>query len=125
VLEVEPLNGLVNHPGHYLQRSDEAVQVIDAVDHPQVKLVFDVYHQQITEGNVIRNATSYVDRIHHYHIADNPGRNQPGTGELNYVSILRAIQDTGFDGFVGLECGFKGDTDEAIKVFKSTILDQL
>jgi hydroxypyruvate isomerase len=125
VLEVEPLNGLVNHPGHYLQRSDEAVQVIDAVDHPQVKLVFDVYHQQITEGNVIRNATAYVDRIHHYHIADNPGRHQPGTGELNYLSILRAIQGTGFDGFVGLECGFKGDTDEAIHVFKSTILEQL
>jgi hydroxypyruvate isomerase len=125
VLEIEPLNGLVDHVGHYLQRTDEAVQVIDAVDHPQVKLVFDVYHQQITEGNVIRNATAYVDRIHHYHIADNPGRHQPGTGELNYLNILRAIQATGFDGFVGLECGFQGDTDEAIKEFKMTIMEQL
>jgi hydroxypyruvate isomerase len=125
VLEIEPLNGLVDHAGHYLQRSDEAVQVIDAVDHPHVKLVFDVYHQQITEGNVIRNATEYAGRIHHYHIADNPGRKQPGTGELNYLNILRAIQGTGFDGFVGLECGFTVDTDEAIEEFKKTIISQL
>jgi hydroxypyruvate isomerase len=125
VLEVEPLNGLVDHAGHYLQRSDEAVQIMEEVDHPHIKLVFDVYHQQITEGNVIRNATRYVDHIHHYHIADNPGRHQPGTGELNYVNILRAIQATGFEGFIGLECGFTGDTDEAIEQFKSSILAQI
>jgi hydroxypyruvate isomerase len=122
VLEVEPLNGLVNHPGHFLQRSDEAVYIIDQVGSPNVKLVFDVYHQQITEGNVIRNATQYVDRINHYHIADNPGRKQPGTGELNYVNILKAIKETGFDGFVGLECGYTIAPDEALNQFKADIL---
>jgi hydroxypyruvate isomerase len=122
VLEVEPLNGLVNHKGHFLQRSDEASAVIDAVGSPNVKLVFDVYHQQITEGNVIRNATQLIDRINHYHIADNPGRKQPGTGELNYVNILRAIRETGFDGYVGLECGYTIDTDEALRQFKEHIL---
>lgn len=121
VLEVEPLNGLVDHAGHFLQRSDESVSVIDAVGSPNVKLVFDVYHQQITEGNVIRNAVGYRERINHYHIADNPGRKQPGTGELNYVNILRAIRETGFDGFVGLECGYTIDTDEAIEAFKRDI----
>ncbi|MFC4302193.1 TIM barrel protein [Cohnella boryungensis] len=125
VLEIEPLNGLVNHKGHFLQRSDESVGVIDQVGSPNVKLVFDVYHQQITEGNVIRNATGYRDRINHYHIADNPGRNQPGTGELNYVNILRAIKETGFSGFVGLECGFTIDTDEAIRQFKNDIVSQV
>lgn len=125
VLEVEPLNGLVNHVGHFLQRSDESVEVIDQVDSPNVKLVFDVYHQQITEGNVIRNATGYIDRINHYHIADNPGRKQPGTGELNYVNILRAIKETGFDGFIGLECGFTIDTDEALQQYKRDILARL
>ncbi|PYI52952.1 hydroxypyruvate isomerase family protein [Paenibacillus flagellatus] len=124
-LEIEPLNGLVNHPGHFLQRSDEAVEVIDRVGSPCVKLVFDVYHQQVTEGNVIRNATGYVDRISHYHIADNPGRKQPGTGELNYVNILRAIRETGFDGFIGLECGYTVDTDEALDTFKRTIWEQV
>ncbi len=125
VLEVEPLNGLVDHAGHFLQRSDESVDVIDQVGSPNVKLVFDVYHQQITEGNVIRNATGYIDRINHYHIADNPGRKQPGTGEMNYVNILRAIKNTGFSGFVGLECGFTVDTDVAIQQFKEDILSQV
>lgn len=122
VLELEPLNGLVDHAGHYLQRSDEAVSIIDQVGSTHVKLVFDVYHQQITEGNVIRNATQYVDRIHHYHIADNPGRMQPGTGELNYLNILTAIKQTGFDGFVGLECGYSVDTDTAIQQLKDELL---
>lgn len=125
VLEVEPLNGLVDHKGHFLQRSDESVDVIDRVGSPNVKLVFDVYHQQITEGNVIRNATGYIDRINHYHIADNPGRKQPGTGELNYVNILRAIKATGFSGFVGLECGFTIDTDAAVEQFKRDIVAQV
>jgi len=125
VLEVEPLNGLVDHKGHFLQRSDESVEVIDRVGSPNVKLVFDVYHQQITEGNVIRNATGYLDRINHYHIADNPGRKQPGTGELNYVNILRAIKNTGFSGFVGLECGYTVDTDEAIQQYKEDILSRV
>lgn len=125
VLEVEPLNGLIDHQGHFLQRSDEAVEIIDRVDSPYVKLVFDIYHQQITEGNVIRNATGYVDRINHYHIADNPGRKQPGTGELNYVNILRAIRQTGFDGFVGLECGYTIDTDLALEQFKAEVVSRL
>ncbi|MEF3308503.1 TIM barrel protein [Paenibacillus sp. GYB004] len=122
VLELEPLNGLINHPGHFLQASDESAEVIDRVGSPFIKLVFDVYHQQITEGNVIRNAVAYIDRINHFHIADNPGRKQPGTGELNYLNILKSIKDTGFDGYVGLECGYTIDTDEALHQFKRDIL---
>ncbi|MFC5531418.1 hydroxypyruvate isomerase family protein [Cohnella yongneupensis] len=125
VLEVEPLNGLVDHRGHFLQRSDESVSVIDQVGSPNVKLVFDVYHQQVTEGNVIRNAVGYADRINHYHIADNPGRNQPGTGELNYLNILRAIKGTGYDGYVGLECGYTIDTDTALEQFKADVLAKI
>jgi hydroxypyruvate isomerase len=124
-LELEPLNGLVDHVGHFLQRSDEAVMILDQVDSPFVKLVFDVYHQQVTEGNVTRNAVQYIERINHFHIADNPGRKQPGTGELNYVHILQAIQATGFDGFIGLECGYTIDTDMAIEQFKQNILSHV
>ncbi|MBP1988771.1 TIM barrel protein [Paenibacillus eucommiae] len=123
ILEVEPLNGLIDHQGHFLQRSDESVEVIDQVGSPYVKLVFDVYHQQVTEGNVIRNAIGYKDRINHYHIADNPGRKQPGTGELNYFNILKAIKETGFNGFIGLECGYTIDTDTALDQFKKEILE--
>ena len=122
VLEIEPLNGLVDHPGHFLQRSDEAAEIISQVNSPNVKLVFDVYHQQITEGNVIRNATKYIEQINHYHIADNPGRNQPGTGELNFINILNVIKDAGYEGFVGLECGYTIDTDVALLEFKDSVL---
>ena len=122
VLEIEPLNGLVDHEGHFLQYSNQSVAIIDQVDSPHVKLLFDVYHQQITEGNVIRNATNYRNRVNHYHIADNPGRNEPGTGELNYVNILKAIKKTGFDGFIGLECDYTIPTDQALDSFKKTIL---
>ncbi|AZN41753.1 TIM barrel protein [Paenibacillus albus] len=122
VLEIEPLNGIVDHAGHFSQRSDESVYIVDQVGSRNVKLVFDVYHQQITEGNVTRNAVNYIDRINHFHIADNPGRKQPGTGELNYVHILKSIKGTGFDGFVGLECGYTVDTDIAIEQFKRDIV---
>ena len=123
VLEIEPLNGLVDHKGHFLQKSDEAAYIIDQVASPHVKMVFDVYHQQITEGNVIRNATGYRERINHYHIADNPGRTQPGTGELNYINILTEIYKTGFNGFIGLECGYTIDPDLAIEEFKKSIVN--
>lgn len=121
ILEIEPLNGLIDHNGHFLQRSDEAVQIIRQVDSPNVKLAFDIYHQQITEGNVIRNATNYIDYINHFHIADNPGRNQPGTGELNYRNILQSIKETGYQGFIGLECGYTINTDEALYTLKKAI----
>lgn len=124
-LEIEPLNGLVDHQGHFLQYSDESTYIMEQVNSSNVKLLFDVYHQQITEGNVIRNATNYAEHINHYHIADNPGRNQPGTGELNYVNILKAIKAIGYDGFVGLEGGYTVDTDEAIKEFKQSIISEV
>lgn len=117
-LAVEPLNGLVDHPGHFLQYSGEGAEMIDRVGSPYVKLLFDVYHQQITEGNVIRNLTQYIDRVHHIHIADNPGRKQPGTGELNYENIISKIRESEFRGVIGLECGFTKNTDEALRELK-------
>lgn len=103
VLVVEPLNILVNHKGYYLDRSDEAFDILDAVNSPNIKLLFDVYHQQITEGNVISNFTARIGQIGHFHIADVPGRCQPGTGELNYANILRAISGTDYAAYVGCE----------------------
>jgi hydroxypyruvate isomerase len=124
ILELEPLNEL-NHPGHFLQYSAEAASIIDQVGSPNIKMVFDVYHQQITEGNVTRNALAYMDRCTHYHIADNPGRKQPGTGELNYFNILKAIQAAGYTGFVGLECGFTIEVEEAVLQFKRDYIEKL
>jgi hydroxypyruvate isomerase len=102
-LVVEPLNTLVDHPGYFLQYGEEAANIIRAVDHPNVRLLYDVYHQQITEGNLIPTIKKHSDIIAYYHIADHPGRREPGTGEINYDNVLQAIRDTGYDGYVGLE----------------------
>jgi len=115
LLVVEALNALVDHQGYFLTRTDQTIEILDAVDSPNVKMLFDIYHQQITEGNVIRNITGNIDRIGHFHVADNPGRKEPGTGEMNYRNIFKAIHATGYDGFVALECGRSGTTEEALE----------
>ena len=102
---MEALNVLVNHKGFFMVTTAHTMEIIEAVDSPNVKMCFDIYHQQISEGNVIRNLTENIDRIGHFHVGDNPGRKQPGTGELDYKNIFKAIHDTGYDGFVTLECG--------------------
>ena len=105
-LVLEPLNVLVNHAGYFLVTTDESLEVLERVGCPnEVKLLFDIYHQQISEGNVIRNLLRAMPRIGHIHVADNPGRNEPGTGELNYKNIFRAVRDAGYEEFVVFECG--------------------
>jgi hydroxypyruvate isomerase len=102
-LVIEPLNELVDHAGYYLVRSDEAFEIIDEVGSPRVKVVFDIYHQQISEGHVIHNITSNIEKIGHFHAAGNPGRHELTIGELHYPSIFEAIQATDYNGYVGLE----------------------
>ena len=105
LIVLEALNPLVDHKGYFMTRTDQTMELIQEVGSPKVKMLFDIYHQQITEGNVIRNFTRNIDRIGHFHVADNPGRKEPGSGELNYTNIFKAIAETKYDGFVALECG--------------------
>ena len=102
-LAFEPLNELVDHVGYYLVRSDEAFEIVDKVGSPHVKVTFDIYHQQISEGNVIANITKNIDKIAHFHAAGVPGRHELHIGELNYPGIFQSIAAHGFDGYVGLE----------------------
>ena len=102
-LVIEPLNELVDHAGYFLVRSDEAFRIIDEVGSPHVKVVFDIYHQQISEGHLIHNILTNLDRIGHLHAAGNPGRHELQRGEINYPQVFAAIQDAGFEGYVGLE----------------------
>ncbi len=124
---LEPLNVLVNHKGYYLATSDEGFQIIDEVGSPNVLLLFDIYHQQITEGNIIRNATSpdKVKKIGHYHVADVPGRAEPGTGEIHWFNVFKAIAQSGYTGFIGLEMWPKGDHAEAVKATMKIFEDAL
>lgn len=102
-LVIEPLNELVDHAGYYLIRSDEAFDIIDEVNSPNVKVVFDIYHQQISEGHLIHNIVTNISKIGHFHSAGNPGRNELTHGEINYPPIFEAIRATSYDGHVGLE----------------------
>lgn len=108
---LEPLNELVDHKGYFLNTSKEAFEMVRAVNSPSVKVLFDIYHQQITEGNLIRNITENIDLIGHFHIADNPGRNQPGTGEINYCKVFEKIKEAGYNKWLAFECGTTLPTD--------------
>lgn len=102
-LLIEPLNILADHKGYYLYSSDEAFEVIDEVGSPYVKVLFDIYHQQVTEGNVIRRISDNIDKIGHFHAAGNPGRHELYFGELNYFEIFKAIDALGYKGDIGFE----------------------
>jgi len=102
-LNLEPLNVLVNHKGYYLATSAEAFEIIRKVASPNIKVLFDIYHQQITEGNLIANITANIDLIGHFHLAGNPGRGEPYFGEINYKEVFKAIDAAGYTGYAGLE----------------------
>jgi hydroxypyruvate isomerase len=102
-LMMEPLNNLVDHPGYWLKHSDEGFNLVQTVNCPNIKLLFDIYHQQITEGNIISRLINNLDVIGYIHVADVPGRHQPGTGELNYAVIFDRLRQAGYEGYVGLE----------------------
>lgn len=102
-LVLEPLNTRVDHAGYFLSASKEAFAIVKEVNSRNVKVLFDIYHQQITEGDVMRRICENSTLIGHFHAAGNPGRHELNTGELNYPNIFRAIQETGYMGYVGLE----------------------
>ncbi len=102
---VEILNTYVNHAGYFLYYVRDGAEMIDRVASPNVKLLFDIYHVQIMEGNLIQNIRNNIQRIAHFHIGDVPGRHQPGTGEINYRNVFKAMYDLGYQGFAALEYG--------------------
>ncbi len=116
VLVWETLNVLVDHPGYFLVYSADGADLVRRTDRPNVKFLFDIYHQQISEGNLIANIRKYHQEIGHFHFADNPGRHEPGTGEINYRNVFKAIYETGYRDIVSCEFGKVGSTDEVLKV---------
>ena len=102
---LEPLNLWVDHAGYYLVNSDEAAEVMHAVGSPHVKILFDIYHQQISEGNLVNNIRRYWDYIGYFQVGDVPGRKEPGTGEVNWRNVFKAIHEKGYKGILGMEHG--------------------
>ncbi len=101
---LEPLN-FKNHPGLFLTESPQAYEICKAVDSPSCKILFDIYHQQIQEGNLIPNMEASWDEIAYIQIGDNPGRNEPTTGEINYNNVFKFIHSKKFNGVLGMEHG--------------------
>jgi hydroxypyruvate isomerase len=105
VMVLEPLNTLRDHPGQFLTTTPQAHLICKAVGSPSCKTLFDAYHQQITEGNLIPNINAAWNEIAYFQVGDNPGRREPGTGEINYRNVFRHIHGKGFTGVVGMEHG--------------------
>ena len=104
VMVLEPLNPH-NHPGLFLTKIPQAYEICRAVDSPACKILNDLYHQQITEGNLISNIDAAWGEIAYFQIGDNPGRKEPTTGEINYQNVFAHIREKGFEGILGMEHG--------------------
>lgn len=122
VMVLEPLN-FRDHPGLFLSESPQAFEICKAVDSPSCKILFDIYHQQIQEGNLIPNIEKSWDEIAYFQIGDNPGRKEPTTGEINYRNVFKYIHEKGYQGILGMEHGnsIEGSTGEKslIEAYKS------
>lgn len=117
-LVLEPLNQF-DHPGTFLSSSDEGFAIVREVGSPHVKLCFDCYHQQISEGNLTKRIVDNLDLIGHIHVADVPGRHEPGTGEINYEHIFGVLREQGYKGFVGLEFSPLLDSSASLKAVRA------
>jgi hydroxypyruvate isomerase len=118
-LVIEPLNIYVDHKGYYLDHSKPAFDIVKEIDSSNIRVLYDIYHMQIMEGNLIQTIKDNIDLIGYIHIADVPGRNEPGTGEINYKNIYQTLQNLGFEKNVGFEFSPTGDTISALKEAKS------
>ncbi|MGD9637049.1 MAG: hydroxypyruvate isomerase family protein [Pirellulales bacterium] len=105
VMVLEPLNWFTNHPGVFLHKVPQAYQICRAVGSPSCKILFDIYHQQISEGNLIPNFDIAWDEVAYVQTGDNPGRNEPGTGEINFRNVFKHLHAKGYKGVVGMEHG--------------------
>ena len=116
---IEPLNTKVDHPGYYLTSSEEAFGIVSEVGSPNVKVVFDIYHQQVSEGNIIPNIVNNLEHIAHLHAAGHPGRNELQYGENDYKNIFAAVDRAGYTGACGLEYRPLTPPEESLRAAKA------
>lgn len=115
MLILEPMNGRVDHPGHCLYGSEAAVRICREVNSTHVKINWDLYHMQLAEGDLCGRLKDGIDQLGYVQVADTPGRKEPGTGEIHWPRVLRAVSELGYKGYVGLECWPKDGEAKAIE----------
>jgi hydroxypyruvate isomerase len=104
VMVCEPLNWR-DHHGQFLQYTPQSIKIMDAVDSPSCKILQDLYHQQASEGNLIEHMNAAWHHIPYFQVGDNPGRKEPGTGEINYTNVFKHMHEKGCDAIIGMEHG--------------------
>ena len=116
VLQMELFNSIVDHPDYMADSSRWGVELAKKLDSPSFKLLYDIYHMQIMEGNLVANIKENHQHYRHYHVAGVPGRNEPWNNqEINYPAVMQAIDATGFEGYVALEYVFKEPLKESMR----------
>ena len=114
-LVLEPINARETGEDYFVVFSEHAHRIVSGVNHPSVRILFDIYHQQISEGNVINNIRRYWDSIGYFQVGDVPGRKEPYTGEINYRNVFQAIHEKGFQGILGMEHGLSVSGMDGLK----------
>jgi hydroxypyruvate isomerase len=117
-LVFEPINTR-DIPGYYLTNTDHAERIIGRVNHPNLLIQYDFYHMQIMQGDIVRTFERLQNFIGHVQVADNPGRHEPGTGEINHDFIFKRLDALGYDGWVGCEYRPAGDTSQGLGWLKA------
>ena len=118
---VKPVIEPINHqdiPGFFLHTTDEAAAIIEAIGPERIGLQFDLYHCQVTEGDIVRRVERHLPLIAHMQVADTPGRHEPGTGEVNWPYVFRRIDELGFRGWIGCEYRPAGETEAGLGWFR-------
>ena len=121
-LLLEPLNTYVDHSGYFLDSTKEGTEIVREINHPNVRLLYDIYHMQIMEGSIISTIEKNIDIIGHFHAAGVPGRGELYLGELNYPCIIKRIDELGYDGYIGLEYFPSIDSEASLRRIKESIL---
>lgn len=116
---LENLNTILDHPGIPLARAKDTLALVEAAGHPNVKMMLDLYHAQMGEGNLIELVRTALPHIGEIQVADVPGRCEPGTGEINYAAVAKVLRDVDYDGTVGMEAWAAGDSHAALDAFRA------
>ncbi|OCC24444.1 hydroxypyruvate isomerase [Croceicoccus estronivorus] len=111
---LEPINTRIDIPGYFYDNTADVMAIMTEIDRSNVKLQYDIYHMQIMEGDILRTIERLMPAIGHIQVADNPGRHEPGTGELNYPNIFKQLDSMGYAGWVGCEYNPVADTDDGL-----------
>jgi len=117
---IEPIN-TVDQPGFFINTSQQGINLLEKINDSNAFLLYDVYHMQIMEGDLVRKISKLIDKIGHIQIADNPGRNEPGTGEINYTRIFDLLDDIDYKGWVGCEYRPLKDTHDSLSWIKNLL----